>query len=654
MKLTSDAAGTPLVRPRLVALAGFAVAVVAINSFCTQWAAGRLSHHPALGKPILGSLYDPFAWWRWMFRYYATAKDTWGYCFIIFALASLVALLIAALYIGFVTRSLRRHDDIHGSAAFATFKEAQESGLLPADGKAGEGVYCGSVEDPASGNLHYLRHNGPEHICAIAPTRSGKGVGLVIPTLLTWPESCFILDRKAENWNATAGWRASPEGGGNRVFRFDPANPKESCAWNALAEIRFETRFQVSDAQNIALMVMDSDGRGIEHDHWRSAAYELLTGIILHALYRGKVEGWTPGLHTCAMLLTDTDPHASDATAEVEDGHAGSPDGEAEPLRALLAEMEAVEIESAGSDEAQKAAREAQLLIRSVGHRMAQTPKRELGSIVSTANNALALYRDPIVAENTSRSDFRIADLMDAEQPVSVYFVTTPRNADRMKPLARLLLSQIVLGLADEMKYNAGGRSVMPHRHRLLLMLDEFPTLGKLEVFESALAYIAGYGMKAYLITQDVQQLYKAYSNYESIISNCHIRVAYAPNKVETAEWLSRMAGQKTVVAEQVTTSGKRFGAVLEQVSHSYHEVQRPLMTPDEVMRLPGPKKDKDGDILEPGDMLVFVAGRRPILGKQVLYFQNVEMARRSQMPPPESTTSREVECDKQEAFAIQ
>jgi type IV secretion system protein VirD4 len=179
------------------------------------------------------------------------------------------------------------------------------------------------------------------------------------------------------------------------------------------------------------------------------------------------------------------------------------------------------------------------------------------------------------------------------------------------------------------------GRSKNVHKHRLLLMLDEFPTLGKLEVFESALAYIAGYGMKAYIITQDVQQLYKTYSNYESIISNCHIRVAYAPNKVETAEWMSKMTGQTTVIKEQISTSGKRFGMMLEQVSRSYQEVQRPLMTPDEIMRLPGPKKDGSDNIIEPGEMLIFVAGQPVIRGRQILYFMDPTFSKRSKINPP-------------------
>jgi len=305
-------------------------------------------------------------------------------------------------------------------------------------------------------------------------------------------------------------------------------------------------------------------------------------------------------------------------------------------LAALFKEMRDIARSSEAKTDADH---EAQFVISGVGRRMLETPARELGSIISTANNALSLYRDPIVGENTSESHFKVADLMNHDKPVSLYFITTPRNAERMRPLARLLLTQIVYTLSDKMEFDEG-RSKTNHKHRLLLLLllDEFPTLGKLDVFEGALAYIAGYGIKAYLIMQDVQQLYKAYTPNESIISNCHIRIAYAPNKVETAEWMSKMAGQTTVVKKQGSTSGKRFGMTLDQVSESYHEVQRPLMTPDEIMRLPGPKKDATGDILEAGEMLVFVAGQPVIRGTQILYFQDPVFSKRSKTPPPQGS----------------
>lgn len=619
---------TSIARARIVGTILLILAVIAVNAIATQFVAGRLQYHPSLGEPFAGRFYQPFAWWSWMFSFYRVAEHTFNYAFIIFAVGVLVVMLGYVLYVGMTTRSSRKHGDVHGTAHFATPDEIRASGLLPGGQQAGQGVYCGGWVDPKTQRLHYLRHDGPEHIAALAPTRSGKGVGLVVPTLLSWPHSVFVLDRKGENYAMTAGWRR--EHADNVVLRFDPAEPGQGCAWNPIAEIRHRTRYQVSDTQNVALMVVDDDGRGIAGDHFRTAAFELLVGLMLHALYKGESVGRVPCLQDCAHMLTGVgDFAAPDTDAEFAEDAEGDP----KALAGLFEEMRDVALPTN-----EPADSEARLIISGVGRRMLGTPARELGSIISTANNALSLYRDPIVGENTSHSDFKVADLMNHDKPVSLFFITTPRNADRMRPLARLLLTQIVLSLADRMEFDQG-RSKTTHKHRLLLLLDEFPTLGKLEVFESALAYIAGYGMKAYLIMQDVQQLYKAYTPNESIISNCHVRVAYAPNKVETAEWMSKMTGQTTVVKEQISTSGKRFGVVLEQVSRSYQEVQRPLMTTDEIMRLPGPKKDATGEkIIEAGEMLVFVAGQPVIRGTQILYFLDPAFSDRSKIPPPDKS----------------
>jgi type IV secretion system protein VirD4 len=610
------------IKARAIGTGCFLLLVVAINSFCTQFVAYRMAYHPALGDPLFAQIYNPFSWWQWFQGFYSYAPETYGYALLIFGGGLLLSVIAFRLYIGITTRSSRKHEGTHGTAHFATPEEVWETGLLHDTAKSSSGVYCGGYFNEKTGRTLYLRHNGPEHICVIAPTRSGKGVGLVVPTLLSWPESVFVLDRKGENYAMTAGWRQKYAH--NTILRFDPAEPGISCRWNPLGEIRFGTRYQVSDAQNIALMVIDDDGKGIQGNHFRSAAFELLVGLILHALYKSETVGREPSLQDCAHMLTGVGSFAAP-----DNRNKPVDEGDPRALAALFLEMKDVTL-----DETDPAAREAQLAIRGAGQRFADTPSRELGSIISTANNALSLYRDPIVGENTSRSDFKIADLMNCEDPVSLYFITTPRNADRMKPLARLLLTQIVLGLADRMEFDRG-RSKTAHRHRLLLMLDEFPTLGKLDVFESALAYIAGYGMKAYIITQDVQQLYKAYSSYESIVSNCHIRIAYAPNKLETAEWLSKMTGQTTVINDQVSVSGKRFGLFPGQFSSHFSSTQRPLMTSDEIMRLPGPKKDANGDILEPGEMLVFVAGQPVIRGKQILYFLDPIFANRSKIAPP-------------------
>jgi type IV secretion system protein VirD4 len=162
----------------------------------------------------------------------------------------------------------------HGSARWAKLGDARRAALLGS---------VGAVVGGWKGNLRVrpLHHNGPEHILAYAPTRSGKGVGLVVPTLLTWQESALVLDIKGENYALTAGWRQSI---GHRVLRFDPAALAGSARYNPLAEVRIGSPYQVADAQNIASMIVDPEGKGLK-DFWMKEGWGWLTAAILHVLY---------------------------------------------------------------------------------------------------------------------------------------------------------------------------------------------------------------------------------------------------------------------------------------------------------------------------------------------------------------------------------
>ena len=242
-----------------------------------------------------------------------------------------------------------------------------------------------------------------------------------------------------------------------------------------------------------------------------------------------------------------------------------------------------------------------------------------------------------VVARNTETSDFHIADIMDAETPVSLYLITTPDNKDRLCPLLRLLINMMVKKLAAKINYE-NGRTVMAHEHRLLMMLDEFPSFGKLQPIADGLAFIAGYGIKCYIIAQDTVQFDAVYSDKNSIISNCHIQVMFPPNRLETAKYISQMLGETTVVERQFSVSGKRIAMMHGQVTESIKSDKRSLLTPDEVMALPGPKKNAQGDIEEPGEMIIRVAGAAPIRGRQPLYFLEPVFLARAKIAAPADT----------------
>jgi type IV secretion system protein VirD4 len=172
-------------------------------------------------------------------------------------------------------------------------------------------------------------------------------------------------------------------------------------------------------------------------------------------------------------------------------------------------------------------------LVASAARDQLNRPEEEAGSVLSTALSYLTIYRDPVVAANVSRSDFCIRDLMLSEEPVTLYIVTEPVDKQRLQPLVRVLVNMIVRLSATGLSFEAG----MPkpnYRHRLLLMLDEFPSLGKLDILQESLAFLPGYGIKAYLIAQDINQLYAHYGRDEAITSTCHVQCAFAPNRIET------------------------------------------------------------------------------------------------------------------------
>ncbi|MGZ8913903.1 MAG: type IV secretory system conjugative DNA transfer family protein [Methylobacter sp.] len=578
----------------------------------TQYFAASFNYQDSLGAHI-NHVYAPWSILQWGSTWYSQYPNEIMQAGSVGMLVSTTGLLSVAVAKVIASNSSKATEHLHGSARWAGEKDIQNAGLLPRprtfleavtgkDSPSSTGVYVGGWEDN-NGKFYYLRHNGPEHVLTYAPTRSGKGVGLVVPTLLSWPASAVITDLKGELWALTAGWRKKHAK--NKVLRFEPASVSGGVCWNPLDEIRTDTEYEVGDVQNLATLIVDPDGKGLE-SHWQKTAFALLVGVILHALYKAKHEGTQATLPSVDAMLADPNRDIAELWMEmVTYGHYQN--GENHPA-----------IGSAARD-------------------MMDRPEEEAGSVLSTAKSYLALYRDPVVAKNVSKSEFRIKDLMNHDDPVSLYIVTQPNDKSRLKPLVRVMVNMIVRLLADKMEFE-NGRPVAHYKHRLLLMLDEFPSLGKLEILQESLAFVAGYGIKCYLICQDINQLKSRETGYghdEQITSNCHVQNAYPPNRIETAEHLSRLTGQTTVIKEQITTSGRRTAAMLGQVSRTIQEVQRPLLTADECLRMPGPRKNATGEIEEAGDMVIYVAGYPAIYGKQPLYFKDSIFQARASIPAP-------------------
>lgn len=636
----------------------------------TQYIAHQFSYAKQLGHPLfLIKAYPVYGFWNaiaWLsqlsvyYRINDMATRIIGVSGLIIAVMFLFGAVVMRLI--FRKEGISAEKSLHGSAHWASKDEIISGALLEKGGvELSDGAVVGGWMDGSTfNNLKILRHNGPEHILAFAPTRSGKGVGLVLPTLLDgWRESALILDIKDENWGLTASYRQSI---GHEVYHFDPTDVNAakygtSVTFNPLEEIpldyntgderkiieigkdgelkhnlrdgegnngvkdrgeNLEGRLFIPDKnsgggeetatiQNLASIIADPEGKGLS-DHWMKTGHDLLVGTITHVLYVGKNNGYCPSLADVANELSKPGIDWRDNLEGWQEyphlGHNEFGEPIVHPVVARAAQ------------------------------RMLNRDEKESSSVLSTATSFLTLYEDPIIARNTQVSSFKIEDLMNRDKPVSLYLAIKPTHIARLQPFIRLFVTQLVNKLATDMCFS-GGEASIKHKHRLLLLLDEFPSLGKLPIFEKAIAFIGSYGLKCYLITQDLTQLYSAYGKEESITSNCKIHIAYAPNKLETAKYISEELGVTTVVKKSVSESGKRTDLFHNQTSVSMQEYSRPLLTPDECMRLQAPQKTPAGKITVPGEMVIFNFGFPPVRGRQSLYFLNPEWSRRAKMGAP-------------------
>ena len=558
--------------------------VLATTWAATQWTAWQLGFQPQLGPPwfeLLGwPIYYPpaFFWWWYFYDAYAPEIFVEG----AFIAASGGFLSIAAAIGMSVWRAREaKNVETYGSARWARPDEVKSAGLLGPDG-----VVLGKLDRT------YLRHDGPEHVLCFAPTRSGKGVGLVVPSLLAWPGSAIVHDIKGENWTLTAGFRSQH----GRVLLFDPTNAR-SDAYNPLLEVR-RGEWEVRDVQNIADILVDPEGSLEKRNHWEKTSHALLVGAILHVLY-AEADKTLAGV--AAFLSDPKRPIESTLAAMMKTPHLGKTGPHP--------------------------------VIASAARELLNKSHNERSGVLSTAMSFLGLYRDPVVAAVTRRCDWRITDIVGGARPTTLYLVVPPSDINRTKPLIRLILNQVGRRLTEDLQAKAG-------RHRLLLMLDEFPALGRLDFFESALAFMAGYGLKSFLIAQSLNQIEKAYGPNNSILDNCHVRVSFATNDERTAKRVSDALGTATEMRAMKNYAGHRLSPWLGHLMVSRSETARPLLTPGEVMQLP------------PADEIVMVAGTPPIRAKKARYYEDARFQERI-LPPPTMEKAKVARADDWSALPL-
>lgn len=585
-------------KKKKISISIFIFSIILGLYLATQSFAKNTGYSPALGNSwfVLNNkpYYNPFSYLIWFVRYKYSAplaiSKASGVLFINF--------LMSMLIIVFINRNKKNMITSHGSAEWAnsediekmgfylnskeTMKEYEESGMdkiYKENIEDEEELHCNGIILGRDEKGRELMDSGGQHVLMTAQTGGGKGVSVVIPTLLTWKGSCIINDIKGENWEKTAPYRKSI---GQKCLKFSPTELGSSCSYNPLSEVRVGTPYEYQEVRTIANILISP---GKNDDFFGPSAVNYLTGVILYVLYTKK----NASLNDVYGFITTPSLTEEQKLKKMKKSNHNA-DYDEKLFEKIYSEVITID-----GDEKPRI----HPVVSRVGGDMLGRADKERSGIISSAKTRLTVFSDPIISRNTRESDFKISDLMNYETPVSLYFVTPPKSLNITGILMKLLITQIVNILtSDGSKKN--------YRHRLLFLIDEFPTLGRMDDFHSALAYIRGYGMKALLITQDLKQLTAVYGRDNSIQSNCKISIFFTTNDLETAKTIENKLGNKTIRVKNLSYKGFKY---FSDWNYSESHIGRALKTVAEITQL-----DEE-------ETIIFTNGK-PINGRKIRYWK--------------------------------
>jgi len=485
-------------------------------------------------------------------------------------LATLAGVVVVFGMLGAILRE--RPLPLHGSARFASEREIKAAGL-----RSAEGILLGRKD----GAL--LCFGGSEHVLVYAPTRAGKGVGYVIPNLLNWPDSVVVLDVKKENWDRSAGFRAAH---GQEVHLFDPLEENGRTArYNPLSYVRSDPADLYDDLQRIAVMLFPAESRG--DPFWFEAARSAFVAI-------GGYVAETPGLPLTIGEILHQLSASSDLKSHFEKLITARKSGPSPLSRHCITAL----------------------------NDFLAASENTMNSVRKTVTARLGLWLNPRIDAATSTNDFDLRQLR--QRPMSIYLGVTPDNLDRMAPLLNLFFQQVVdLNTRELPEQN-------PKLNRkVLLLLDEFPALGNVNVLAKSVAFIAGYGIRLLTVVQSPSQLRAIYGidAARNFMTNHAVEVVFAPKEQDVANELSERIGYDTVKAR--SRSGPK-GLAMRSTSETVSEHRRALMLPQELKLLPKSKA------------FILGTGVPPIIADKIVYYEDKAfLTRLLPAPVPELPRSR-------------
>ncbi len=618
----------------------------------TQKFAVLMNHdYNVIGRPLFvlkGAyrVYNPLIFILGMFKY--AFDDVYSYYFFQAAPAAFIG-LVAAVLLFFITSVIvsahQKNQHIHGTARWGTRKDLEKFGMLQP-----RGVICGQMssadvgyhvdrekaslvldlpKNPVTRRVHVapvVCHSGRTNTWMIAPTRSGKGVSTVIPTCLSygvpyWGKdsrtgkknvkgrgSMVIFDPKGENWEASAGYRSRF----STCIPFRPLDPDGNTAhYNPIHEIPDSPSEAFSWADMIAEIFFGAENAKAASDgatqYFNNTARDIFAGVVMHVRFCRYIAWKDKNLSTVLDIFSQ----------ESSDDSGGDDDESGGPGSAMLAQMreDGVHVDDSGNESPLVH----ELIVKAANRSETQTPK-ERASTYSTVFSKISLFQDPLLKNATAYSDFSVDDFIDGKNGISLYLIVPYNHIKRISPVFRMVITFMIK------KFSGGTTNANAVRLKIpcLFLLDEFPVLGYFPDIALNAGILAGYGVTFFIVSQSLNQIVDVYGENHPFLDHCKTIILFAPGNLKDARQFSETIGNRSVLLDNISSSGTKWQAGFSSISRSSQETQTSLVNPDELMKLDFSR------------CIVFNQAMPPYKGKKVVYYEDPRFKDKSFRKVPE------------------
>lgn len=578
-----------------------------------------MNYDPSVvGTPIFISkngyrLYNPLIFLIGILKF--AFSDAYSYYFFQAIPATFICLVLAAMLFiltSIFVNSHQKNQHIHGTARFATKNDLKRFGMLQK-----RGVICGQLSDAritykidaekGSLILHSKKpselvcHSGRTNTLILLPTRAGKGVSFIIPTLLSYgvpyyggkgeicgKGSVLVFDPKGENFAATAGYRSKfshvipfrPLDPDNNTAHFNPLweipdNPSEAFSWaDLIGEIFFG-----GDTAKAA-----SDGATI---YFNNTARDIFSAVVMHVRFSKDIPWGNKNLATVLHIFSSTVNEEEQKDSKEEEG----------PGKKMFEEMINADH---GNEQIHN------LIVEAANRSKIQNPK-ERAATYTTIFSKISLFQDPLLANATAYSDFSTDDFITSKNGISLYLIVPYNHIKRISPVFRMLISFMLK------KFSSGETNVnaVKLKNPCLFLLDEFPVLGYFPDIALNAGILAGYGVTFMIICQALNQIVDVYGENHPFLDHCKTVVIGAPGSIKDARMFSEAIGNRSVLLDNISASGSKYQAGFNNISRSSQETSTSLISPDELMKL------------EFSRVIVMNQGMPPYKGKKVVYYED-------------------------------